>query len=112
MPVIQAFMPTGAYCVDITDAARLHVACLTDPNIENERVFAFGVPFLWNDHLAIFRKRFPERTFPGDLPDQPAEPRVLDLEPARRAEEVLVGMGTSGWSSLEEILMANTVYLV
>lgn len=31
--------------MNVQDTARLHVAALTDPNIQNERIFALSEPF-------------------------------------------------------------------
>jgi nucleoside-diphosphate-sugar epimerase len=31
--------------VDVQDCARLHVACLINPDVQNERIFAFAEPF-------------------------------------------------------------------
>ena len=97
---------TGAYCVDAEDVALLHVAGLTLPDVKNERIFAFGNPFTWNEVIYIFRKAFPDRDFPSALPG--ADKRIpYDIGPDARAQDLLRVMGKPGWSTLEDTLMAN-----
>ncbi|RAK99438.1 NAD(P)-binding protein [Aspergillus ibericus CBS 121593] len=109
---IDALIPIGAYCVDIRDVGLLHVAGLTNPTVQNERLFAYGTPFFWSDVIAVFRKLFPGREFPDNFPDQDRKVNLLEVEPDKRSEELLREMGKSGWTSLEEILMANVSDLV
>lgn len=33
--------------VDVQDSARLHVAALTNPDVKNERIIAYGEHFTW-----------------------------------------------------------------
>ena len=56
-----------AWFVDIDDIPRLHAAALARKSIQNERIFAFAVPFSWNQVLGILRKKFPKREFPADV---------------------------------------------
>ncbi|KAI4162407.1 MAG: hypothetical protein LQ342_003973 [Letrouitia transgressa] len=98
------------YFVDVRDNARLHVAALTDPAIQNERVFAFAEPFNWNDVLHILRKLRPNHKFSPDM-----ENDVKDLSivaPHARAEEILKkNFSQKGFISLEESLKANIAHL-
>ncbi|RDW78933.1 aldehyde reductase II [Aspergillus mulundensis] len=107
---LQHVIPTGAYGVDVADVALLHVAGLIHPGVQSERLFAFGGPFTWNGIIAFFRREFPHRSLPGDLPG--GEHGVLEIEPAERAEGLLREIGGSGWSGLEETLRRNVEDLV
>ena len=43
--------------VDVQDSARLHVAALTNPDVKNERIIAYGEHFTWKYvRLLIFVK--------------------------------------------------------
>ncbi|GKZ36198.1 hypothetical protein AbraIFM66950_007194 [Aspergillus brasiliensis] len=105
-PFLQHVIPTGAYCVDAEDVALLHVAGLTHPEVKNERLFAFGHPFTWNEVVSIFRKAFPDRELPRELLGT-GETFRYEIGPDAHAQEILRAMGKPGWSSLEDTLMAN-----
>lgn len=96
----------------IEDAALLHVAALTNPTVQNERLFAYGWPFFWNDLATIYRTIFPNRELPTDLPARDKDADLLDVKPSRRSEDLLKEMGKPGWSSLKEIIVANAYGLV
>lgn len=93
------------YFVDVQDTARLHLALLTRPDIQNERVFAFAAPWNWNSLLRILRTMFPGRKFMDDIPGLEDDPSVI--HPAARAEGILKEMGRPGWTGLEESLRGN-----
>lgn len=57
------------YYIHVRDVAIMHVAAVLDPEVSNERIYAWAKPFNWNDVLAILRKLFPNKTFVDDLPD-------------------------------------------
>ncbi|KAF6218188.1 hypothetical protein HO133_006148 [Letharia lupina] len=59
------------WMVNVKDTARLHVAALLDPEVENERILAFAHPYNWNDVLAVLRKIHPDKNFPTDVEDEP-----------------------------------------
>ncbi|PWY94346.1 NAD(P)-binding protein [Aspergillus sclerotioniger CBS 115572] len=109
---INSTTPIGGYCVGLEDVGLLHVASLSNPTVHNERLFVFGIPFLWPDFMAALRKLFPGRDFPDGFYGESKEVTLLDVESNRRCEELLKEMGKSGWSSLEEMLMANVSGLV
>ncbi|OJJ05814.1 hypothetical protein ASPVEDRAFT_895034 [Aspergillus versicolor CBS 583.65] len=111
-PFIQHIIPTGAYCVDTQDVALLHLAGLTLPNVENERLFAFGTPFTWNEVIWTFQKEFPDRQLPAALTFPSVTGTSLNITQDARAQELLNIMGKSGWSSLEEMLMANIADMI
>ena len=100
-------IPTGAYCVDVHDLSLLHMAGLLHPDVQNERLFAFGNPFTWSQVISIFRKLFPGRDFPDAPSTQTNKTGNLDIEPAERAEELLRSFGKPAWSGLEATLRAN-----
>ncbi|OJJ35827.1 hypothetical protein ASPWEDRAFT_41068 [Aspergillus wentii DTO 134E9] len=110
-PIIGSIIPTGAYCVDVQDVARLHVAGLLHSDVENERLFAFGSQFVWNDITTLYQKAYPDREFAKELPSMTSA-RPLEIERAGRAEWLLKEMGTSGWTALEDTLKANIEDLV
>ena len=98
------------YFVDVRDVARLHVAALTDPDIKNERVFAFAEPFNWNDILRVLRKLRPNHTFSPDMEND--EKDLSIVEPQARAEEILKkNFGQEGFTVLEDTLEANIAHL-
>lgn len=104
--------PEGGYCVGIEDVALLHVAALINPTVQNERLFAYGWPFFWNDLATIYRDIFPNRELPTDLPGPDKDADLLDVKPSKRSEDLLKEMGKPGWSSLKEIIVANAYGLV
>ncbi len=80
---------------------RIHVAALVDPSVKNERIFAYGEPYTWNQILSIFRKLFPDRTFVEDLADQGKDLSTVSNE---RAKEILQRFGAHGFTELEQSL--------
>lgn len=93
------------------DAARLHVAALTDPKVQNQRIFAFADRYNWNEVLDIMRKVSPQHKFPENL----AEPGQ-DLTTVVRkseAEEILKrNFDVKGFIQLEEMITANVAHRV
>ncbi|KAK4694394.1 hypothetical protein P7C71_g3180, partial [Lecanoromycetidae sp. Uapishka_2] len=96
------------WMVNVKDTARLHVAALIDPGIENERILAFCSPFNWNDVLACLGRLYPQKTFPDDIED---EPRDLSKLNNSRGADLLKSFGRPGWTSLEESVRDNTAGL-
>ncbi|KAI3015786.1 hypothetical protein CAN33_0028420 [Aspergillus niger] len=109
---VNATIPDGGYCVGIEDVSLLHVAALANPTVQNERLFAYGWPFFWNDLATIYRGIFPNRELPTDLPARDKDADLLDVRPSKRSEDLLKEMGKPGWSSLKEIIVANAYGLV
>ncbi len=96
------------WMVDVKDTARLHVAALIDPEVENERILAFAYPFNCNDILACLRKLYPDKEFPNNIEDDSRDLSKLDN---RRGEELLKKFGRPGWTGLEESIQENTACL-
>ncbi|KAF2644862.1 dihydroflavonol-4-reductase [Massarina eburnea CBS 473.64] len=89
------------YFISTEDCALLHISALIYAEVGPERVFGFAAPWDFNQLLAVYRKEYPTRTFPDDVPGL-----VTDgtKPPRERAEEVLkwVKEGGEGWDSLEK----------
>lgn len=64
--------------VNVKDTARLHVAALLDPDVENERILAFAHPFNCNETLACLRRMYPDKKFPEDIEDKSKDLSKLD----------------------------------
>lgn len=99
---LKGFPPQ--YMVDVVDTARLHVAALTDPDVKNERVFAFGETYNWDSLLAACRKARPDATWPeeGDSRED-----LSVIVPRARAEEILKRNFGEGFAGLEQTLKAQ-----
>lgn len=92
----ESFPPQ--FFVDVDDTALLHVAALSQPDVQNERLFALGHRFTWNQILAIFRKEAPERSFLKDFDEIDDNGTVANA----RSEELLRRYGKQGFTTLEE----------
>ncbi|OGM42959.1 aldehyde reductase II [Aspergillus bombycis] len=94
------------YYINVQDAARVHVAALIYPDVQNERLFAFAHPYSWNDILAILRRLYPQQTFIDDIPNLGEDKSIVANQ---RAEELLKRMsGLSAWTSLEQSVQDAT----
>lgn len=94
--------------VNVKDTARLHVAALLNPEVENERILAFAYPYNWNEILAILRKIQPEKKFPTDIEDEPRDLSNLDNS---RGAALLKAFGRPGFTGLEETVRENVAGL-
>ena len=94
--------------VNVKDTARLHVAALVDPDVENERILAFAHPFNCNEILACLRRMYSDKKFPEDIEDNSKDSSKLDNS---RGAELLKKFGRSGWTGLEEVIRGNTAGL-
>ena len=92
--------------INVKDTARIHIAALLDPEVENERILAFAYPINWNDVLATLRKLYPHKKFPADIENEPRDLSKLDNS---RGASLLKAFGRSGFSGLEETIRENTV---
>ncbi|KAI1145431.1 aldehyde reductase [Nemania diffusa] len=102
------FIPPQYY-VDVQDTALLHVAAAIHPDVRSERIFAFSEPVNGRRILAVLRKLYPERSFPGDPNDGDD---LSNIVPRKRAENLLRELGKDGWTSLEDSIKWNTQDLV
>ena len=94
--------------VNVKDTARLHVAALLDPDVENERILAFAHPYNWNAILAILRRIYPNKKFPTDIENEPRDLSKLDNS---REAALLKAFGRPGFTGLEETVRENTAGL-
>ncbi|KAF1983925.1 NAD(P)-binding protein [Aulographum hederae CBS 113979] len=101
------------WTIDVQDAARLHVAGLLLPDVEGERLWAFGERFSYVSELALMRKVFPEyeERYPETVEGM-EEWWDESVVPNERAEELLRGMGVDGWTRQETMVrrMKETIY--
>ena len=90
---------TPQFYISTPDTALLHVAALLHPSVSSERIFGFAQKWDFNKLLAIYRKTYPDREFPADIPGLKDDGSV---PPSERAEEILrcVKRG-EGWDGLE-----------
>ncbi len=93
------------YFVNVQDTARLHVAAAILPQVKDERIFAYAGRFNWDTVLDILRKHNPGREF---IPNFHGGVDANVIKPAARAEDLLRQIGRTGWTSLEESILANT----
>ncbi|KNG84875.1 aldehyde reductase II [Aspergillus nomiae NRRL 13137] len=94
------------YYIDVQDNARVHVAALIYPDVQNERLFAFAHPYTWNDILAVLRRLYPQRKFVKDIPNIGED---MSKVANQRAEELLKRIsGLPGWTSLEQSIQNAT----
>ncbi|KAG0650010.1 NAD-dependent epimerase deHydratase terH [Hyphodiscus hymeniophilus] len=91
--------------VDTQDDARLHVACLVDPDVQNERIFAFAEPYNFNDCLRIMRKLRPNQTIADDFEDDSVRDKSKVAN--ERAAELLQKNYGKGFTSLTESIKLN-----
>ena len=89
------------WLVDVRDTARLQVAALTQPDVENERIFAFVSPLNWNDVMAILRELKPGHEWPDDVAGLGRDLLRVSTE---REEGMLKSIGRRGWVELRESL--------
>ncbi len=93
------------WCVNVRDIARVHIAALLDPTVQNERLFAFAEPFNWTDVIAIFKKLRPENTKIPQAPENEGRDLSNVWKPSKRAEELIRSFfGVKGWVPLEVAL--------
>ncbi|KAF3399498.1 hypothetical protein DPV78_006435 [Talaromyces pinophilus] len=91
--------------VDVEDTALLHLAALTLPEVQGERLLAFAGQYSWTQILEILHRRFPGRIRLKALPTDGQE--VVDKGEVdnRWSIEVLKIMGKKeGFASLEDTL--------
>jgi nucleoside-diphosphate-sugar epimerase len=92
------------YFIDVVDSAKLHVAALIYPSVENERLLGYAQPWNWNDVLQIISEMYPEKTFVEYLDIG----RDVSTVANGRALEVLKEVyGMEDWTGLEESVKGN-----
>jgi hypothetical protein len=95
------------YFVDVRDVARVDVAALLDPNMQNERLFAFAYPFNWTETIGILNKLRPENKKIPKAPENGGKDLTI-VKPWGRAEELIKSfLGVAGWTTLEDSIAAG-----
>ena len=102
LDLVKDFPPQ--WMVNVQDTARLHVAALLAPEVQNERILAYAHPYNLNDVLAALRKLFPGKKFAEDDPEMKRD--LSDLDNSRGAE-LLKAFGREGWTGFEESVKEN-----
>jgi nucleoside-diphosphate-sugar epimerase len=100
-------IPATQY-VDVEDDALLHIAALTQPDVDNERIFAIAENFSWREILGILRKLYPERKFLDNVEEPEHDGCKFDPALKPRAEELLRRMGKDGFTGLEDAVRKST----
>ncbi|KAJ5113383.1 hypothetical protein N7456_001917 [Penicillium angulare] len=88
--------------VDVQDNAKMHVIALLEPDLESERLFAFSSPFNWTQVTSILRGLRPRAPVPR-VPEGEQED-LMDIIPAKSAEDLLMSFYGHGWTNLETSL--------
>lgn len=89
--------------------ARLHVVAILDPELVDERIFAFADKYSYNDIMGILQKSSPGHDFPEDKPDlKPDQSRILRKD---RAEKLLHKHYGRGYINLEESITATVAHV-
>jgi nucleoside-diphosphate-sugar epimerase len=102
VPIFAGLPPQ--YMVDVKDVGRLHVAALVEPDVQNERLFAFSQPYSYNEVMSMLRKLGPDRNIPKDNDDEPRDLSIIDT---KRSIELLQRMSRPGFTGLEESIKEN-----
>ncbi|KAF2160923.1 hypothetical protein M409DRAFT_28531 [Zasmidium cellare ATCC 36951] len=94
--ILQGFPPQ--YYIDVEDCALIHVAALLEPDVKDERLFAFARPFNYHDLMETLKQIDPSRTqYPPALNDN----RDLSKVANGRALELLKRYGRTDFKDLE-----------
>ncbi|KAF9889633.1 hypothetical protein FE257_007141 [Aspergillus nanangensis] len=94
--------------VDVQDTARLCAIGLLHPDVQSERVFAFGEQQNWNDIVGILRKVLPKCTLLCEGPENEGRDQ-MEIRPRERSESLLRDFyGQSGWTTIHDSLSRGT----
>ena len=93
--------------IDVVDDARLHlIAAALDSSLENERIFAFNVPFNFGDIIAIIKKHYPDAKSVAKAPEN--EGRDLSKVPNELGAKLLKKWyGQDGYRPMEQSVLEN-----
>ena len=53
------------FMIDLQDAALLHLACLTKPDLKGDRIFGYAHAKTWTDWIERLGRMYPDHAFPG-----------------------------------------------
>ncbi|KAF2663447.1 NAD(P)-binding protein [Microthyrium microscopicum] len=89
--------------IDTLDAGKLYLAALVTPGVNGERLFGFAERYSWPQVIGMFKELHPDREFP-QMVDKGKD--IAEV-PNQRAEELVKGVGKSGWVGLKDSVKAN-----
>jgi hypothetical protein len=96
--------------VDVRDTARLHVAPLINPEIKNERLFAYNEVYDWEKVLGILHQLRPE--WKNAEVFKESRKNLGTVERRQRTEEILRrDFGQPGLTSMRDSIEANIAHL-
>ncbi|GAA5933582.1 uncharacterized protein JCM15063_001354 [Sporobolomyces koalae] len=90
--------------VPVSDIAALHAGALVLSSVKQQRLIAGPYTKSWNDILAIFREKYPNKTFFEDVKDPHPAYEIFDNSAALH---VLKELGQSGWTPFEQAISEN-----
>ncbi|RDW88391.1 hypothetical protein BP6252_00423 [Coleophoma cylindrospora] len=91
------------YFVDVRDTARLHVAGLINPDVQNERIFAFTEPFNFSDVMQIIKEIEPDHKLPEETLTNDRD--LSEVAEIPRAIELLKEFGRDGFIPLKQSII-------
>jgi len=100
---IYPFAAVPSFYVDVKDTARIHLAALIEPDVQNERLWALAGTFTLNQILGIWREAFPNRSLPADY-EGLSVPTQIKVDTSRELE-LLKRQGRPGWVSLKDSVL-------
>jgi nucleoside-diphosphate-sugar epimerase len=101
---VMGFVSPPSFYVDVKDTARIHLAALTEPDVQNERLWALAGQFTLNQILDIGREVFPNRTTIPKNYEGFDEPCQIQVDTSRELQ-LLKRQGRLGWVSLKDSLL-------
>jgi nucleoside-diphosphate-sugar epimerase len=90
--------------IDTADTGKLYLAALITPGCNGERLFGFGGRYSWPLVTQIFKEIAPNNKNLVILDDAGSDMAEV---PNQRAEELIRGVGASGWTSLKTTVKEN-----
>ena len=101
----MSFLTPSPWFVNVRDVAALHDAALLDPETNHKRLWAAAEPpKTVNEFFAIWRKAYPDRTFPEDMEVKEPPKTVLHKEDADALLEKYTGRS---YVSFEQTIIDN-----
>ncbi|KAK3332675.1 hypothetical protein B0T19DRAFT_490649 [Cercophora scortea] len=92
----------GTHYINIKDVATAHVAAVLDPDVKGQRLFLWSDAFTFNDVLALLRKKYPDRKFVDNIPDQVKDISTKDDAPVLALLKKWAGQ--DNWISFEQTI--------
>lgn len=88
----------------------MHLAALIDPDVENERLFAYAEPYNWKQVVDILKEASPGPIYPMNVPDQGTDGGVVEAK-ARMEELLKRNFDVVGFNGLESMLADAVAHL-